>query len=286
MPMVLRANPEPIRGVRGYSAMTPRRSFFGDGFLAGDPPNGLVTLNGIAGVQNAKIRVLWRDATSPYYGVLVAETLTDVDGRWRVDGLNAQLRYNVTVSKNGFNDLIVADVAPVVAPRLIERQVLVRRSRPFLHPLNVQGGSGSVQVSVPNPATLPAGLSVENGMISGTPTAVVGEYRVLIHLAAEDSERSDVLTLIVDVSPLCIGHINLSQAASVGVGLTPVTVLAVGGQPPYTFSLIDSPLWISIYDETGVIHGTPIEAGVFAVTAQVEDSVGTKSRHTAWLTVS
>lgn len=286
MPMVLRANPEPIRGVRGWAAMTPRRSFFGHGFLAGDPPEGLVTLNGLTGVQNAKIRVLWRDATSPYYGVLVAETLTDVDGRWRVDGLDTQLRYNVTVSKDGFNDLIVADVAPVTGPRLVERQVNVRRSRPFVHPLDVQGGSGSVQVSVPNPATLPAGLSVENGIISGTPTAVVGEYRVLIHLADDDGERSDVLTLSVTVVPLCIGHINLTQAASVGVGLTPVTVLAVGGQPPYTFSLVDPPVWISIDEETGVVTGTPIESGVFAVTAQVEDSVGAKSRHTAWLTVS
>jgi hypothetical protein len=286
MPMVLRVAPEPIRGVRGYSTFTPRRSFIGRGFLAGDPPDGLVTLNGITGVQNARIRVLWRDPNSPYYGVLVAETLTDVDGRWRVDGLNESLRYNVTVSKDGFNDRIMADVTPALGPCLIKRQVTARRGKPFLHALEVHGGSGSVQISVPNPASLPAGLSVENGIISGTPSAVVGEYRVLILLADSASERSDVLTLTVDVAPLCIGHLDLSQTGAVGVGLTPVTILAVGGVAPYTFSLIDPPAWISIGEETGVVNGTPVESGLFAITAQVEDAQGTKSRHTAWLTVS
>jgi hypothetical protein len=45
---------------------------------------------------------------------LVAKTQSAPDGTWRVDGLNPNLRYDVVGRKDGFNDVIVSNVQPVV----------------------------------------------------------------------------------------------------------------------------------------------------------------------------
>lgn len=277
MPMVLRANPEPIRGVRVYSAMTPRRSFFGNGFLAGDPPNGLVTINNSSPLAAARVRVLLRDEDSPYYGTIVAETYTDIDGRWIVDDLDENLRYNVTVSKEGFNDLIVANVAPVNLPRLKERHFKGQKTRVFSATLQPKGGSGAIATTIPNAAQLPAGLSYSGGTISGTISGAAGEYRVLVHFSDDESERTEILTIEVAAAPpIVVGYLDMSQVFAVGAAMEPVTAKAVGGVPPYIFSMTeDSPAWMDIDAETGEITGTLIEVNDYAVTVQVEDADGT-----------
>lgn len=78
----------------------------GSGFLAGEFPGGITTVDGVPGP--AQIRVLHR-AT----GEVVAETTSAFDGTWRVDGLNPNMRFDVVGRKDGFNDVIVANVQPV-----------------------------------------------------------------------------------------------------------------------------------------------------------------------------
>ena len=90
-----------------------RKKFTGNGYLAGSFPGGITTVDGVP--VSAEVRVEFRgDAGSISDGFVVAKTLSAPDGTWRVDGLNPALRYDVVGRKDGFNDVIVANVQPVV----------------------------------------------------------------------------------------------------------------------------------------------------------------------------
>ena len=90
-----------------------RKKFTGNGYLAGNFPGGITTVDGVP--VSAEVRVEFRGrAGSISDGFVVAKTLSAPDGTWRVDGLNPSLRYDVVGRKNGFNDVIVANVQPVV----------------------------------------------------------------------------------------------------------------------------------------------------------------------------
>lgn len=85
----------------------------GTGFLAGEFPGGTTTVEGVP--AQAEVRVLWRGPVGhPSDGILVTKTQSAPDGTWRVDGLNPSLRYDVVGRKDGFNDVIVSNVQPVV----------------------------------------------------------------------------------------------------------------------------------------------------------------------------
>ena len=78
--------------------------------------------------------------------------------------------------------------------------------------------------------------------------------------------------LLTPVSPLTL-------ACASGAGETGVpyrsALAAVGGVPPYGFSSTgDLPGGLSLNTSTGVVTGTPSEAGSFRLTAQVVDSLG------------
>lgn len=83
----------------------------GNGYLAGEAPTGLTKVDGVP--SSATIRVLLRtERGHPSDGCIVAETQSNQDGTWRVDGLNQNLRYDVVGRSEGFNDVIVANVQP------------------------------------------------------------------------------------------------------------------------------------------------------------------------------
>lgn len=85
----------------------------GTGFLAGEFPGGATMVEGVP--TQAEVRVLWRGPVGhPSDGTLVAKTQSAPNGTWRVDGLNPNLRYDVVGRKDGFNDVIVSNVQPVV----------------------------------------------------------------------------------------------------------------------------------------------------------------------------
>ena len=85
----------------------------GNGYLAGEFPDGITTVGGTP--VAATVRVLYRpEAGEPGDGVVVAEVQSAPDGSWRVDGLNTALKYDVVGRKDGFNDVIMANVAPAV----------------------------------------------------------------------------------------------------------------------------------------------------------------------------
>lgn len=85
----------------------------GNGYFSSSFPDYIVTEDGrpIAG----EIRVLLRDdQDSQANGVLIAKTISDGSGQWRVDNLNPILRYDVVCRVGGYNDIIFTNVSPKV----------------------------------------------------------------------------------------------------------------------------------------------------------------------------
>lgn len=83
----------------------------GTGYLAGEYPGGITTVDGAP--VTSTVRVLLRpDSGNPGDGYVVAEVESAVDGTWRVDGLMLGFTYDVVGRKDGFNDVIMANVTP------------------------------------------------------------------------------------------------------------------------------------------------------------------------------
>lgn len=111
MPDYLLRQPALYRKTRlGASIARRVKNFYGTGYLGGDYPLGTAKIEGAPSI--VEIRVLWR-GHGVDDGCLVAKTLSDNTGTWRVSNLNSNLRYDVIARKDGFNDLIMSNVNPV-----------------------------------------------------------------------------------------------------------------------------------------------------------------------------
>lgn len=92
----------------------PPQMFFagGAGYLSGEYPGGTTTVEGVP--TEADVRVLYRNPASAVDGVVLARATSAAAGTWQITGLNPDLRYDVVGRKDGFNDVIVSNVQPVV----------------------------------------------------------------------------------------------------------------------------------------------------------------------------
>lgn len=85
--------------------------------LSWAPPAGSAILSGkLSGPVplNATVRILYRpEAGTIGDGVLVAMVPVDATGSWQVSGLKADLKYDVVARREGYNDVITANVSPV-----------------------------------------------------------------------------------------------------------------------------------------------------------------------------
>lgn len=83
----------------------------GNGYLAGEFPDGITTVEGVP--VAATVRIIYRPGSGePGDGAVVAEVKSAPDGTWRVDGLRTDLRFDVIGRKAGHNDVIMANVTP------------------------------------------------------------------------------------------------------------------------------------------------------------------------------
>jgi len=147
--------------------------------------------------------------------------------------------------------------------------------------------SASLQYSGGNPPVtwalaagsgpLPANLSISSaGVITGTPTTA-GTYPITVQ--ATDTTPASVtqsLTItIVALAPLTISTTTV-PAGNIGTAYS-TTFAATGGAVPYTWSIASGalPQGLSLAGSTGVLSGTPLNAGSFVFTVQVKDSEAT-----------
>jgi hypothetical protein len=135
--------------------------------------------------------------------------------------------------------------------------------------------------------TLPPGLTLSpSGAISGTPTST-GIFPFTAQIVDSSSPPLSVnasLSITV-VSPLRITTKALREAVT-GIGYN-VTVGAVGGTGPYSWSILSGslPRGLTLSPDTGAISGTALTTGTSTFTISVADS-DTPTAHTASLSTS
>jgi hypothetical protein len=120
--------------------------------------------------------------------------------------------------------------------------------------------------------SLPAGLSLSAGVISGTPSASATATVTLVvaDSAVQTATKSITITVKSGANQISITTGNLS--ATVGVAFSQA-LAATGGTPPYTWSITSGSLPAGLSLNSGVISGTPTTAGgASTITLLVTDS--------------
>jgi uncharacterized protein (TIGR03437 family) len=133
------------------------------------------------------------------------------------------------------------------------------------------GGSGTFRAWSLG-GVLPAGLSLSaSGLLSGTPTAA-GTFEFTIRVTDNFFQASKVFVLtvanplaITSSSPLPDGFVQTSYSQQLA---------ASGGTSPYSWILLSGPLPPGLnLSSSGLISGTPTQAGEFVFTVRVNDQL-------------
>jgi len=142
--------------------------------------------------------------------------------------------------------------------------------------LTADGGAAPYTWSI-DKGTLPAGLSLDSGtgIVSGVPTAS-GDYT----FTAKVSDNSTPVKGDKQRYTITIGASEALVIATMDMpdGVEEIaynaTVLALGGTPPYTWSIAKGKLpdGLMIDTASGVISGTPAKKGNYNFTIQVADN--------------
>jgi hypothetical protein len=153
----------------------------------------------------------------------------------------------------------------------------------------VSGGTAPYSFSVIR-GSLPAGLSINGaGAITGTPTQPgmsIFSLRVTDNAGATTWQEviltitsANAQGLVFTPTSLPTANLNTPYQAVLG---------AMGGTPPYSFSLISGtlPAGLAFNNVTATITGTPTALGSTALTFQVTDSAGNIGVATLILTVA
>lgn len=245
------------------------------GYLAGDFPGGITTVDG-APVE-ATVRVLLRSIDPALDGLVMAEVKSAPSGTWRVEGLNPNLRYDVVGRKAGFNDVIMANVTPKNPPRFTYSRVSACVGVSIEHEIATFGGVEPRTVTLKSGA-LPSGITFSDGKLSGSwPTGAAGEYPVVLSVTDAIGQATDA-TVTVDFVllplELAASH-EVSDSFLADRAITPITYTASGGERPYTFSTTGTlPTGLSFDTATAELSGTPTAVGSYSFSVKATDVRG------------
>jgi hypothetical protein len=138
--------------------------------------------------------------------------------------------------------------------------------------------------------TLPAGLSLDSdtGIISGVPTASGDSTftaKVSENSTPVKSDKQQYTITIAASGALIITTVNMVDGVEETV--YNATVSALGGTPPYTWSIYNSnlPDGLTINTTSGVISGTPTKKGNYNFTVQVSDNATPANSYTQRLRI-
>lgn len=169
-----------------YRALPPR----GDSFIAGQPPDGLVTFNGAPAVRVVDV---FDRATN----ILVASTTSAADGTYRINGLRQDRLYDVRArgSSDLENDLIVARVTPHLPEVTFQGtfQPYGYTTVNYSSYIAIRGGNGSYTNPQVLSGALPAGLELsivgDRLYLSGTLGATQAIYNFTVSVDSTDGQR-------------------------------------------------------------------------------------------------
>ena len=152
-------------------------------------------------------------------------------------------------------------------------------------PLSATGGTTPYTWSLAA-GSLPVGLSLTSGTISGTP-ATSGSSPLTVRVTDGNGythDRSLTLTVHAPVSTPTITTMTLPDATA-GIGYSQA-LAATGGYTPYTWTLAAGTLPAGLgLAASGTISGTPSAPGSSTFTVQVDDSLGSDDTQVLTLTV-
>ena len=136
--------------------------------------------------------------------------------------------------------------------------------------LPAAGGSGTYSWEISD-GDLPPGLTLNGGIISGTPTES-GNYTFTVR-AADSAGRTTTANLSVDIQRLAPTIVSALPEGNI-VSTYGQALQVIGGIPPYTWMITGGALPRGLTLNAGVITGIPRDLGMFKFTIQVTDSVG------------
>ena len=150
--------------------------------------------------------------------------------------------------------------------------------------VNVELDTGKDAWSIAS-GTLPPGLALGNGVISGTPTTE-GSYEFVVR-ATLDPTRTDTETLRLDVrQPVTIAAPAVAPKSELGASFS-MRLSASGGTGTFTWAVADGALPSGLLLGTdGTISGTPTGVGTFRFTASATDTEGRVASYPGLLTVA
>ncbi len=144
---------------------------------------------------------------------------------------------------------------------------------PYSQTLTAGGGQAPYTWSATG---LPAGLKVDpsTGVIAGT-AAANGTYVVTVSVT-DYGQRNATRTIVLTIGPgVVITNTSLAMG-TIGVPYSQ-TLMAIGGQAPYTWSMGVGgilPPGLSLNAATGVISGTPLYGSSLTFSVKATDSLG------------
>jgi hypothetical protein len=168
----------------------------------------------------------------------------------------------------------------------INVQMLLTITTPSPLPMATNGVEYSLQLqaSLAGPlfwavvsGTPPPGILVSQiGVVHGTPTST-GSFTFTVEVQGGAPMQTSRQTFRLDVAPGVSVSTSTLGAGTVGTGYA-AALSATGGTAPYTWSIASSalPAGLSL-SGTGIISGTPTQAGTFNFTVRVRDTSGSSA---------
>jgi hypothetical protein len=155
---------------------------------------------------------------------------------------------------------------------------------PFDASIEATGGFGAYTWSV-STGTVPPGLTLTDGAITGTPTTA-GSYAFIVSVTDAEGRNSKITARIVVAEKLSISTIVL-RPGKVGK-LYAAKLKTSGGVKPAAWRIFRGPLPRGIrFDRTlGTLAGTPKTPGRYRVTFEATDALGVVSKKTLTILVT
>jgi len=181
--------------------------------------------------------------------------------------------------------IVVRDPLRVVAGEpFVSGRAQGEVSVPFDATIEATGGFGTYTWSVTT-GTVPPGLKLVDGALTGTPTTA-GSYAFIASVTDAEGRKVNFTARIVVAEKLSIATLVL-RPGKVGK-LYAAKLKTFGGVKPASWRLFRGPLPRGIrFDRTlGVLTGTPKQAGRYRVTFQATDALGVVSKKTLTIFVT
>ena len=154
-------------------------------------------------------------------------------------------------------------------------------------PVTASGGTQPYAFTIS--PSLPSGLSMAGGVISGLPTAVLAASVFTITVTDANGSTSQQSFTLTVKTPLSAAAAVPLMSVTENQPVTPVApVLGAGGSRPYSYSVTPAlPAGLSLDAATGIVSGTPTVAlASTAFTMTVTDSAGATASATFNLAVN